>query len=326
MVQTRMGDCGGLSHLVEAATVLSNMVDARPTIATMTITTATNTDMRMSQLQQRCHSGRQDTPSQPSPSPTKTVVSDDDNDDSRRAAPSPTKLVTSNRDRKIFPQLLHALLKDTSLSEIVSWLPHGRSFVIMKPDAFANCVLPKFFPSNDSKSPKYPSFTRKLNRWGFRQATRGPDTGAFHHPLFRRDEPHLCKDMICQKGSRKRRSTHIPTTVQTRQPKVLASLPCGAVTSLTTEALTAFCASNGSQRSSVVQVSGDDRSVTSSATSLGENPPLLQPTSILTSMIPTDPSLVASTLKKRDEREKLNVYKSLLYDAYVKALRANGKS
>ena len=35
---------------------------------------------------------------------------------------------------------------------------------------------------------------------GFRQATRGPDTGAFHHPLFRRDQPHLCLDMVCQRS------------------------------------------------------------------------------------------------------------------------------
>jgi hypothetical protein len=35
---------------------------------------------------------------------------------------------------------------------------------------------------------------------GFRQATRGADTGAFHHPYFRRDQPELCLHMVCQKS------------------------------------------------------------------------------------------------------------------------------
>lgn len=35
---------------------------------------------------------------------------------------------------------------------------------------------------------------------GFRQATRGADTGAFHHPCFRRDQPELCLQMVCQKS------------------------------------------------------------------------------------------------------------------------------
>jgi len=114
------------------------------------------------------------------------------------------------QQREIFPQRLLAILNDTSLSDIVSWLPHGRSFVIIRPDVFTEHVLPKYLPpvvdvsarsgGNGSSATKYPSFTRKLNRWGFRQATRGPDTGAFHHPLFRRDEPQLCLNMVCQRS------------------------------------------------------------------------------------------------------------------------------
>jgi len=47
---------------------------------------------------------------------------------------------------------------------------------------------------------KYPSFTRKLNRWGFRQISRGADAGAFFHELFRRDDLEACRSMMCQKS------------------------------------------------------------------------------------------------------------------------------
>lgn len=68
--------------------------------------------------------------------------------------------------REIFPQRLMAILNDSSLSDIVSWLPHGRSFVIIRPDVFTERVLPMYLPPVDARSStKYPSFTRKLNRW-----------------------------------------------------------------------------------------------------------------------------------------------------------------
>jgi len=38
-----------------------------------------------------------------------------------------------------------------------------------------------------------------INR-GFRQATRGADSGAFHHPFFLREQPELCMKMVCQKS------------------------------------------------------------------------------------------------------------------------------
>jgi HSF-type DNA-binding len=68
--------------------------------------------------------------------------------------------------REIFPQRLMAMLQDDSLSDVISWLPHGKSFVIVRPDVFTERVLPMFLPPVDARScTKYPSFTRKLNRW-----------------------------------------------------------------------------------------------------------------------------------------------------------------
>ena len=146
---------------------------------------------------------------------------------------SPHPTLSSQRDsgesslasKEMFPMRLHALLADPTVRDIITWLPHGRSFVVLRPDVFATHVLPRYFAPEGSNSPnarvssviptdgnlvsmipqskgvhKYPSFTRKLNRWGFRQISRGPDSGAFCHDLFQRDVPELCRGMVCQKS------------------------------------------------------------------------------------------------------------------------------
>jgi HSF-type DNA-binding len=64
-------------------------------------------------------------------------------------------------DSKIFPQRLMEVLGDDNNSEAISWLPHGRAFTIRNRNAFAELVMPRFFP----RKAKYSSFTRKLNRW-----------------------------------------------------------------------------------------------------------------------------------------------------------------
>jgi hypothetical protein len=127
--------------------------------------------------------------------------------------------------REMFPLRLHALLADPTVRDVISWLPHGKSFVVLRPDVFASRVLPRYFapegannqghrhraadtaavdpnahPSTTEGAHKYPSFTRKLNRWGFRQVSRGSDAGAFCHDLFQRDDATLCRGMICQKS------------------------------------------------------------------------------------------------------------------------------
>jgi hypothetical protein len=101
--------------------------------------------------------------------------------------------------KKVFPEILHDLLsygaEDNDVSNIVMWLPSGAAFVIFEPQKFEAVVLPKFFPQS-----RYASFTRKLNRWGFRQIAKGPDRGAFHHDLFHKDNPQLCLQMTCVKA------------------------------------------------------------------------------------------------------------------------------
>jgi len=69
-------------------------------------------------------------------------------------------------------------------------MPHGRAFVVTKPQLFATNVLPRYF-----KQTKYLSFTRQLNLWGYKRITRGLDAGAYYHELFLRCRPSLARWM-----------------------------------------------------------------------------------------------------------------------------------
>mmetsp|Transcript_30039 Transcript_30039/g.42594 ORF Transcript_30039/g.42594 Transcript_30039/m.42594 type:complete len:333 (-) Transcript_30039:103-1101(-) len=323
---------GGLSHLVEAATALTQLIDA-PRSENVNVL------------------GNGNKP--------RSIVSDDD--DERRRFASKQNL---RAPREIFPQRLMTILAESSLSDIVSWLPHGQSFVIIRPDVFSETVLPKYFPSNDSRSStKYPSFTRKLNRWGFRQATRGPDTGAFHHPLFRRDQPNLCLEMVCQK-SRKRPSGSTDKTKgastteeanklserslanNTELRRTVSDGTSWTTLPLTTTKMTTTAATPQQRTLVNIQCNPSQPNPHSTTTITVTPPPpspqnpiatttisthaaAAAPTSQSSSVtqfspyIPTDPAMVAAALRERDEIEKMKVAKSMLYDAYLKALNSH---
>ena len=87
------------------------------------------------------------------------------------------------------------ILNNEENADIISWLPHGRGFMIYKKKLFETKIMPKFF----HKHSKYTSFTRKLNRWGFVRVTRGPEMGAYYHKFFKRGESRLCMQMSCQR-------------------------------------------------------------------------------------------------------------------------------
>jgi hypothetical protein len=89
------------------------------------------------------------------------------------------------------------ILANEEYTEVISWLPHGNGFAIHKKKTFASEILPRHF-----KASKFTSFTRKLNRWGFTRAARGPETGAYFHKLFRRDKPELCLQMTSNSGNK----------------------------------------------------------------------------------------------------------------------------
>jgi hypothetical protein len=74
-------------------------------------------------------------------------------------------------------------------SHIVSFLPHGRAFMVHDVDQFVGKVLPKYF-----KHTAWNSFTRQLSLYGFHRATieSGPDSGAYYHELLLRGRKGLC--------------------------------------------------------------------------------------------------------------------------------------
>ena len=85
------------------------------------------------------------------------------------------------------------ILSDEEVGDIVSWLPHGRGFMIYQKKRFSTEIMAKYF-----KKSKFTSFTRKLNRWNFTRITRGPETGAYYHEFFQRGNLRLCMQMCCQ--------------------------------------------------------------------------------------------------------------------------------
>ena len=98
-------------------------------------------------------------------------------------------LVSNIIESYVVPQLMEVLDR-SDLVDVISWMPHGRAFVVKKPKLFAVDVLPRFF-----KQTKYLSFTRQLNLWGFKRITKGLDGGAYYHELFLRGRPYLAMRM-----------------------------------------------------------------------------------------------------------------------------------
>mmetsp|Transcript_9908 Transcript_9908/g.21579 ORF Transcript_9908/g.21579 Transcript_9908/m.21579 type:complete len:354 (+) Transcript_9908:426-1487(+) len=106
-----------------------------------------------------------------------------------------------NHDAVPFPLKLHDLLErveqnnnnndddhnTTDESQLISWQPHGRCFVIHRPAAFVEHILPRYFP----KIHKLASFQRQLNLYGFRRITQGRDRGAYYHEYFLRGKLEL---------------------------------------------------------------------------------------------------------------------------------------
>lgn len=88
------------------------------------------------------------------------------------------------------------VLTNDDHKEIISWLAHGKGFMIFQTKEFVANVMPKYF-----KQTKFPSFTRKLSRWGFKRVQRGPEVGVYYHDLFNRDKPNLCRHMQSHKGA-----------------------------------------------------------------------------------------------------------------------------
>ena len=90
-----------------------------------------------------------------------------------------------------FPARLHDLLShEEEISDIITWLPHGRSWIVRDKSEFLKKVAPSHFQIS-----KFESFTRQVNGWGFKRITQGPDINSYYHEMFLRGMPHLIQWM-----------------------------------------------------------------------------------------------------------------------------------
>eukprot|EP00581_Thalassiosira_minuscula_P014363 CAMPEP_0183729642 /NCGR_PEP_ID=MMETSP0737-20130205/30800_1 /TAXON_ID=385413 /ORGANISM="Thalassiosira miniscula, Strain CCMP1093" /LENGTH=435 /DNA_ID=CAMNT_0025961881 /DNA_START=405 /DNA_END=1712 /DNA_ORIENTATION=- len=92
-----------------------------------------------------------------------------------------------------FPTKLHAMLskaEQEGFSDVVSWQPHGRCFLVHKPKEFVSEVMPLYF-----RQSKLTSFQRQLNLYGFSRITTGRDRGGYYHEFFLKQRLFLCQKM-----------------------------------------------------------------------------------------------------------------------------------
>jgi len=105
-----------------------------------------------------------------------------------------------------FPWKVHDMLEKADadgIEDIVCWIPHGRAFMVHRPQEFVEQVMPIWFSQT-----KFASFQRQLNLYGFRRLTTGRDKGAYFNQHFLRGERHLIQRMSRQKikGTKVRRA------------------------------------------------------------------------------------------------------------------------
>jgi len=96
------------------------------------------------------------------------------------------------RKRKHLATTLFDIIEDKQNEDIIHWVLDGRAFIISDKKRFELEILPRYF-----KRTQFPSFTRKLIRWGFNRVARGKLLGAYYHKYFQKASPNLCKLMTC---------------------------------------------------------------------------------------------------------------------------------
>jgi len=69
-----------------------------------------------------------------------------------------------------FPMKLHMILANRDFQDIVTWLPHGRAWRVLRPKIFEDRVIPMYF-----RHGKFSSFLRQVNGWNFKRVTGGAD-------------------------------------------------------------------------------------------------------------------------------------------------------
>ena len=104
----------------------------------------------------------------------------------------------------LFHMLEYIDLHEPELANIISWQPHGRSFMTRDIAKMEEVILPRFFRHDN-----YPSFRRQMNVWGFKRLGQsGPDHNAYYHELFLRSKLHLCHGITRSTKKQRRPAEH----------------------------------------------------------------------------------------------------------------------
>lgn len=98
--------------------------------------------------------------------------------------------------KNFFPHKLMEILESPFFADCITWRCAGKAFFISDSETFLKKYALITDPLKEALREK--SFTRKLNRWGFKKEfTKGPNYGVYSHKYFVRDNPQLCELMAC---------------------------------------------------------------------------------------------------------------------------------
>lgn len=132
--------------------------------------------------------------------------------------------VTNPKGSKMtFPNKLMQILSSPFFADCISWTKDGKAFYFLDRDKFTKKLISI---SPYKKEQKKNSFTRKLNRWGFKMEWKyGPAYGMYTHELFQRDKPWLCHMIVCEGSgnSSKQQSNQDAMSAEKSQKKRKAS-------------------------------------------------------------------------------------------------------
>mmetsp|Transcript_36927 Transcript_36927/g.63754 ORF Transcript_36927/g.63754 Transcript_36927/m.63754 type:complete len:381 (-) Transcript_36927:105-1247(-) len=115
-----------------------------------------------------------------------------------------------------FPARIYQILENES-AEIIQWNANGLSFRIVDHIRFEAEVIPRYF-----RHKKISSVQRQLNVYGFRSISRGEHKRSFYHPIFKRGNWELVKQM----------GRYLPANKNDKGPEVDESHIASAINSL----------------------------------------------------------------------------------------------
>jgi HSF-type DNA-binding len=125
--------------------------------------------------------------------------------------------------KSTFPRMLYEMVDDAEeqgYTDVIAWMPHGRSVIVRDKDRFTDEILPKFFGSQNS----FASFQRQLNVYGFLRMTKaGPDRKSYYHELFLRGR----KDLIALIPRKRKTTARVRRSLDpTTEPNLYLFPPC----------------------------------------------------------------------------------------------------